>query len=63
MFAVSCIACLGNNKRGGGRGEVIPIQEDQVQAEEGEGGLLVIAGEGEGAEVIGLATFPSLGNL
>lgn len=55
--------CLGNNKRGGGGGEVIPIQEDQAQAEEGEGGPLVIAGEVEGAKVIGWATFPSLGNL
>lgn len=62
MFAVSCIACLGNNKRGGGGGEVTPIQEDQAQVEEGEGGPLVIAGEVEGAEVIGWATFPSLGN-
>lgn len=54
--------CLGNNKRGGGGGELTPIQEDQAQVEEGEGGPLVIAGEVEGAEVIGWATFPSLGN-
>lgn len=37
VFAVSCIAWLANNKRGGGGGEVIPIQEDQAQIEEGEG--------------------------
>lgn len=63
VFAVSCIVCLGNNKRAGGGGEVIPIQEDQAQAEEGEGGPLVITGEAEGAKVIGWATFASLGNL
>jgi len=37
VFAVSCIVCLGNNKNGGGGGEVIPIREDQAQVEEGEG--------------------------
>lgn len=54
---------LGNNKRGGGGGEVIPIREDQAQVEEGERGPLIITGEVEGVEVIGWATSSSLGNL